>query len=85
VNDGGIVGVEPLPSRDVIQYLRGGRCRNQQGGVDFVLVEHAQQFRDLASLDGIEEVDDEFFTVELGAAVDEGRHAHCDQIAPEFI
>ena len=34
VDHGDVVGIEPLPVLDVIEHLRCGRVRGQQGGVD---------------------------------------------------
>src|SRR5689334_16981695 len=79
MDHGDIVGIEPLPSLDVIEHLGGGAVGAQQRGVDPVLFEQPRQIIELLDLDRLEEVHHELLAIEFGAAVDENRNVARDK------
>jgi len=69
VNDGYVVGIEPLPSLDVIEELYARHISPKQGGIDLILLQQARQEFGLLAFRGLEEVHDETLAVKFGAAV----------------
>jgi hypothetical protein len=85
VDDGHVIGINPLPSWQLIEQTYSPSRREQQRCVNHVFIEQSDKIRHIIKRNGSQIAGEKGRPIKFGTCIDERRNALEDQISAEVV